>query len=207
MLFFVLILTLLMISLISSNRDSTLVLKEFKMDVSDEARKIITIKGRKSGFIAWLLTLMNLATETSLEVNRNDIRISDKSLFGEKNILITYKKGISHITCEYTRPFKLLLLSMFILLAGFLAVSYWGRELRYEGVGESVILVPCFIISIILAIVFYFKKRITIAFIANGGKNYVLNFSPSLIENVNIDLSKAKEVTDYINWLILVNKD
>jgi hypothetical protein len=192
-----------------SNRP-TIVLKKFILNPSAVDNNIITIVGRKSGLGSWLFTIIGLYPETHLIITEKDIRFRSQSLFGESNILMTLKGGVSHIRCGYAKPFITLLFAI-ITLCMFLfsqSVNYYGDEmLRHvrndsDGVGGigGVILLG---ISIVLFLMYYFNKSIAITIFPQGGGSFGVKFKPSLIENVDININKAREVIELMNTLII----
>jgi hypothetical protein len=188
------ILILLIIFLFTKNQ--TLVLKKFVLDPDNTEGNIVTIVARRSGFFSWLLThLFKISPETSLIATAKDIRFKFKSISTEENALITLKHGISHIYCKYQKPFWLLVLAIIVLLAGIV-----GGIAEEDG---ELFVVPGLIISVILFLIFYFKKSILIRVETTSGTKYRITFKPSFIEGQDVNLAKAQEVVAVIQNQIL----
>ena len=193
---------ILMTMLFSSFRGRTLVLKQFVLKPDDADGNIVTIVARKSGFFAWLLThLFKISPETSLLVTTKDCCFRKKGIASEDNVLVTLKQGISNICCKYQKPVWLLVLSIVVLLGGIIGASIAGEE------GNSELIAPTFIgnlvFSIILFLVFYFKKSIAIVINTTSGAKYGIKFKPSFIEGEDVNLEKAKELVSVIQNQIL----
>jgi hypothetical protein len=93
-----------------------MVLKKFSLNQVLDDGNLVTITGRKSGLLSWLLTLTGIDPEVGFVVTAKDFRFYNKSLFGEKNIVMTLR-NVSHINCEYSRPFWYLVFAVLSLLA------------------------------------------------------------------------------------------
>jgi hypothetical protein len=171
---------------------SSMVLKKFSLNQNPDDGNFVSIIGRKSGLLSWLLTLIGLDPQVEFIVATKDLRFYNKSLFGEKNIVMTLK-NVSHINCEYSRPFWYLVFAILSLIM-FL-------------IGDSGIALGFLVIAIILLLVFYFNKSITIMVETFGGAIYKVKFKPSLIENVNVNLDKARKVVELINSQIIKEQE
>ncbi|MDR2026012.1 MAG: hypothetical protein LBQ01_00445 [Prevotellaceae bacterium] len=108
-------------------------------------------------------------------------------------------KNTAHIRCKYHRPLSVL---FFAILS--LAGALYYANIPY---GNSSLLTVLTIISVILFLVFYFNKHITIVVETCGGKTYQIGFKPSLIENVDVTLGKAQEVVELINSQIIKEQE
>jgi hypothetical protein len=190
---------LILLWIISLFGKETLVLKKFLLEPDNVGGSIVIIVARKSGLFAWLLThLFKISPETSLSATTKDICFRHKRISSEENALITLKKGISHIYCKYQKPFWLLVLSFVVLLAGVIAFIVDD----YDDYGTPV-LIASIIISIVLLLIFYFKKSIAIVIESDGGTKYGIKFKPSFIEGQDVNLEKAREVVKMIQNQII----
>ncbi len=198
-----LILLLILWGIISSLGRKTLVLKQFLLEPDNVDGNIATIVARKSGFFAWTFThLFKISPETSFLATTKDICFRYKSITTEENALITLKKGVAHIDCKYQKTFWLLVLSIMVLLAGIIGFIYFKESYYDENMALSV-LIAGVVVSIVLFVVFYFKKSIAIVTETCGGTKYGIKFKPSLIEGQDVNLEKAREVVKVIQNQII----
>ena len=186
------------ISLFRGGKYKTLVLKKFLLEPDNADGNIATIVARRSGLFSWLLThLFKISPETSMTVTKKDLCFKYKSISKEENVLITLKNGIAHIYCKHHKPFGLLVLSIVILLVGIIASAILKQEYEYEEL-SSPVFITSLIISIILFLMFIFKKSIEIMVETCGNTKYRIKFKPSLIEGQDVNLDKAREVIKVI---------
>jgi len=182
------------ISLFRGGKYKTLVLKKFLLEPDNADGNIATIVARRSGLFSWLLThLFKISPETSMTVTKKDLCFKYKSISKEENVLITLKNGIAHLYCKYHKPFGLLVLSIVIFFAGMIGFIYFKGSYYDEDMALPV-LIAGVVISIVLFVIFYFKKSIEIVVETNGNTKYGIKFKPSLIEEQCVNIDKAREV-------------
>ena len=87
---------------------NALVLRKFEINQSSSADKIIDIVGRKSGFVAFLLTVLGLDATTSLRCTRDRVEYKASSLFGETSITVPLNQ-VTGIVGGYKKPLELLI--------------------------------------------------------------------------------------------------
>ena len=198
-----LLLLILIIILIISFVYSSFVLKKFILEPNNVNGNIVTIVARKSGIIAWLLThLFKISPETSLLATTKDVRFKYQKISREDNALITMKSGISNIYCQFKRPIWALVISVIFLLLNINTIALMindGIAEQGEVIAASFgLLIP----SIILFLVFYFGKSISIIIESHGTKHRI-KFKPALIEGEDVNIERARDVVKVIQDQII----
>jgi hypothetical protein len=190
------VLIIFIIYLIDSTKNPVLnmVLRKFILNpVATDNENLVTILGRKSGLIAWLLTLIKIYPEIGFIVTAKNLRFHNKSLSGEMNTVMTLK-NVAHIRCEYYKPFWTLVLAIICVL--FFIISASDSDI---GIAENIFLT----VSIVLFLIYSFNKSILIVAETCGGKIFKVKFKPSFIENVAVNLDQARSVVEIINAQII----
>jgi hypothetical protein len=173
-----------------------MVLKKISLNPVPDDGNLVTIIGRQSGLLSWLLTLIRIDPEIGFIATAKDLRFYHKSLFNEKNIVMTLR-NVSHINCGYSRPFWYLVFAVLSLLAFVVDIMN----------ADDIAGVFYLIVAIVLLLMFYFNKSITIMVETNGGATYKVKFKPSFIENVDVNLEKTKQVVELINSQIIKEQE
>ncbi len=169
---------------------TTLVLTQVKINRIPEDNTLIYIKGRASGLISWILNLMKLAADGSLLVTTEKAHFNSSSLSGDTDHVVSLKNGVASVSCEYHRSISLLIWAAVTAFTGFI--------LLLTGVGFTSFLLAL-VLAGIFCLIYYFNKNIVICLETKGGAIFGLRFKPSFIENINMDMSRAKEIVEIIN--------
>lgn len=171
----------------------TLVLREFDIAKPDSDRPLITIRGRASGLISWLFTVIGINSETSLIVSQQSILFRSASLYGETQQVVPFSK-ISSTQCGYYKPITYLLLAGIILVLGI-------------GVGLTKNMAIVVFISLVLAalflIAYWLSKQVSISIETFGGMVLTIRFKRSVVENVPVDIEIAKNAIDIISYKVV----
>jgi hypothetical protein len=175
----------------------TLVLKKFeikKATVSDKD-EIINIIGRAGGLISWFLTLIGLETEYYLKVTAREIRIKRSSLFGQYHDVAALT-SVSSVHCGYLKPIGYLFIAILLIISGLFTwiIRDDGSVSHFLG---GLILGSFFIL------LYWLLKKIQILVLTRSGYPIGLVFKRSVIENVPVDIEKAKLTVELINNLIV----
>lgn len=143
----------------------------------------VRLVGRKSGLIAWLLTLCGVDTTTKLEVYADRVEYSYGSLSGNILEVIPLSK-VSNLLCGRCKPVILLFWAVIAFFAVFMTF------------GLSLILTVVFI-------VFYFLKKTTlVSIIPNSASETSIAFKRSLIEQKNISDEEAQQIIKIVAMLV-----
>ncbi len=160
---------------------AALVIKE--AEVNENGPLYIKIKGRKSGLLAWFLTLIGIDTTTTFEVYENRIEFTEGSLSGRIKEMIPLA-SISNLGTGYMKPIIWMVWAIVALL----------------------LIIPTFGISIIFMLLFgflyFFRKSMILYAIPNSGSGAIIIFKRSLIENVNITEEEAYKIIALITELV-----
>ena len=171
-----------------------LVLKRFELneDLNNKAVPFVSIEGRKSGVISWILTFIGIAATNSLESNSEQVIFKTQSLYGESNSFIPLT-AVSELTGGYTRNFTYLMLTVIFIIFGIVSVFAAGPFGLIAGL----------VLAVIFGILFWLSKRLEIVIVTNGGSRSGLAFKRSLIGNVAVDIDKVKKAIGIINNTVL----
>jgi hypothetical protein len=192
----------------------TLVLQEFS---ADQQTGEVRIVGRSPGIVAWFLTLIGLDNRTFLVTDARQIRFRTASLFGQMDIVVPVNRCAS-MNCGYAKPIGLLILAgVFVLAAFVLAPSlsqYYSAQMSMRrafdsapagGYGYALILMLIPLgLALFCAVLYALRKSISMTFETNGGMIFGLKFRRSIIENVPVDIDRARYAIDLITHAILL---
>jgi len=177
---------------------SALVIKSWKANNKpiDGDENYIKIIGRQGGLIAWILSRMGIDPTTTILVGSERIDFSTASLAGTQSRLIPLQNVCSSYY-GYHKPWKIAL--------GILLFFLWISVTISESGGGAWSLVT-FVIGTIIAIIYYFLNRtLTLGFVENSGVVIGIKFKRSVIENVDINQSEAKNVCKLLQELFEKN--
>lgn len=185
-----------------------LVLQEFS---TDQQTGEVRIVGRAPGVIAWFLTLIGLDNRTYLITDARQIRFRTASLFGQMDIVVPVNRCASMI-CGYAKPIGLLILGVVFIIIGLFVLptlmqSSWSHSGYYGGPPASAVaLVGILFLGLgVVCFIFYaLRKSISMTFETNGGMVFGLKFRRSVIENVPVDIDRARYAIDLITHAILL---
>jgi hypothetical protein len=186
----------------------TLVLQEFS---TDQQTGEVRIVGRSPGIIAWFLTLIGLDNRTFLVTDARQIRFRTASLFGQMDIVVPVNRCAS-MNCGYAKPIGLLILGVVFIVFGLIALPSMmemgsPRRGYYGGPPASAValVVLAFLAFGVVCFIFYaLRKSISMTFETNGGMIFGLKFRRSIIENVPVDIDRARYAIDLITHAILL---
>ena len=169
---------------------AVLVVKEAK--INEKGPVYVKIKGRKSGFIAWLLNLIRVDATTTLEIYENRVEFTEGSLYGRLITLIPLS-ALCTVSTGYVKPFTYLILAAICLILTVASVP----------LGMAAAAVLPLILAIIFGVLYFLKKTISISITPNSGQGASIRFKRSVIEGVNIDEKEAYKIIAIINALFL----
>jgi hypothetical protein len=172
---------------------ATLVLKKFNLNYNPTSLQddVVHVIGRQAGILGFLLSLAKIDPITEIKVNSERVEFRQASFFGQTT-LTTPIPAITGIMGGYTKPKTLFFSTILFAILGLVAAT--------EGVG---MLIACWLISLILFILYILKKDMSL-YLQNGGDNlWGLTFKRSIIENVAVDINKVNEAVQLINDRVL----
>ena len=168
-----------------------LALKE--KEINSKGPRYVRLVGRKSGLIDWLLNLCGIDTTTVLEIYNDRIEYKYSSLSGIMLEVIPLSK-VSNLVCRYFKPIILLVIAIILFLWECFNSLTWGNF----GPDFWILL----FIALICRIYYLLKKSTLISIIPNSASNTSVAFKRSLIENLNITESEAKQIIKIVINLV-----
>ncbi len=174
----------------------TLVLRKAHIDDRPSASTLVEVTGRASGFISWLLTLLKIEPVTTLLVSPSDCSFKSTSLMGIKHVFVPLY-DISSTACGYHRPLYYLFFAG-VIGASSLLVPDIRAQSGFFWVGM--------LLALGLVLAYFLTKKILISVETNGGHVLGLQFKPSVIENVSVDLAQALKLIRVVNNAVLSAK-
>lgn len=171
----------------------TLVLRKARIDDHENAATLVEVTGRAAGIISWLLTLLKIEPETSLVINRSECSFTSASLMGVRHVFVPLYE-VSSTACAYHRPLY------YLFIAGVIAASsLWVADITSQR--------WLFWVTVLLALAsflaYFLRKQIRVSVETSGGAVFGLQFKPSVIESISIDLPQAIKLIGVVNNAVL----
>ncbi len=164
---------------------AALVIKE--AEINENGPLYVKIKGRKSGLLAWFLTLLKIDVTTTFEVYENRIEFSEGSLSGRIKEMIPLSM-VCNLGTGYLKPVIWMVLAIIFLL---LAIPTFGITL---------------IFTLLFGFFYFYRKSMLLYAVPNSGSGAIIIFKRSLIENVNLTEEDAYRIIDLITKLAEQNR-
>ena len=152
-----------------------LVLKQFS---TDQYSGRVYVVGRQPGFMGWLLSAIGVDANTELTVTPAEVTFRQASLFGE-TVTVCPVSRVACASAGYAKPIE------YLIIAGLTAVTV--------------------IIPIVMIVLFFLEKRMFIMVETTGGGSFAIAFKRSLIEGVEVNQEKAKEVLQILHRNVMVS--
>lgn len=168
-----------------------LVAKEFA--VKEEGPVYARVVGRRSGLLAFLLSLLGIDPTTTLEVRKNGIELTVSSLSGRVSTMIPLS-AVCNVGAGYQKPIGMLVVAIFLTVVA-LGSFFSGGPIAF--VGSFALLV-----AIILVIAYYLNKTLSIFVIPMSNLGDGFRIKRSVIEGVNVDEQTAYRMIEVIASLI-----
>lgn len=161
---------------------AALATKEFSIMPDAPGGLYVRIIGRKSGFLAWLLSLIGIDATTVLEVFEDRIVLKSSNLSGALTTTLPLA-SVCRTSSGFFKPVLYLVLGVLTLP---LVLTIIGA------------IVP------ILFFVFYFlHKSLLISIESHSGGIMAIAFKRSVIEGIKVEEADAEKVVAIINRLLL----
>ncbi len=182
---------------------SALVIKAWKAESKpiDDKNNYVSITGRESGLIAWVLSLMGVDPVTTIRVGMDRVEFSSSSLAGTQSRLIPLQ-SVCSTYYGYHKPWKAAVGIVAFFL--FLGTSFASDAARTGTLGNGAsIFLGAGAVGFIFALVYYFLNRtLTLGFVEGSGHVSGIKFKRSVIENIDINEAQAKAVCTLVQRLI-----
>jgi hypothetical protein len=178
-----------------TNTGPSLVLRRFGAHAEPCDGEFVTIVGREPGLVAWLLTALGLDAEWRLIVSGKTVAFRKTSLYGEQESLVALD-DIASAHCGYKKPIGLLVAAAALGVLSLVAAAY------LSGARTSQFALIPLVLAVILAILYFTQKSLSVGIETKGGMMLSLNFRPSIIENVRVDIEQTRYAVRIINALI-----
>jgi hypothetical protein len=178
-----------------TNVGPTLVIRRFAACANPGEGEFVTIVGREPGLIAWLLTAIGLDAEWRFVVTGKTVAFRKTSLCGEQESLVALD-DIASAHCGYKKPIGLLIAAVGLGVLALVGAAY------LSGIRASQFAVVPLVLAVVCAVLYFTQKSLSVGVETKGGMVLSLNFRPSIIENVRIDIEQTRYAVRIINALI-----
>jgi len=174
---------------------SALVIKEWKTDTKpiDDKNNFISITGRPSGLIAWILSLMGVDPTTRILVGVDRVEFTANSLAGTESRMLPLQ-GICSTYYGYHKPWKQAL--SYFSIGFFIAYFLMAAQLFTPA------LLVIFAGAVIGLVYYFLNRELTLGFVENSGVISGIRFKRSVIENIDVNEEQAKSACVIIQKLI-----
>jgi len=181
----------------------TLVIKHWKAETKpiDQNNNFVTIIGRRSGFVAWLLSQLRIDPVTTILIGLDRVAFQNSSLAGTESRLIPLQ-NVCSTYYGYHKPWKaaMSILLTFAFLGGSLGASIAEQGSQGGAFMSFIVLTG---IGLAVSLAYYFLNRtLTLGFVEQSGVILGIRFKRSMIENIDINQEQAKSVCLIIQRLI-----
>ena len=178
---------------------SALVIKSWRAETKpiDEANNFVSIVGRESGLIAWILSKVGVDPTTRITVGTERLEFGAASLAGTEQRIIPLE-SISSSYYGYHKPWKAAVSIFFMFLIFAMSSARAGSGFT----SLIIFLVTVLIGGGIAALVYFLNRTLTLGFVENSGVVSGIRFKRSIIENVDINQEQAKMVCLLVQRLI-----
>jgi hypothetical protein len=169
---------------------ASLALRKFNLSEAESENIIVDIEGRISGIIGWLSTVIGINAKATLLVTNREVSFRSSSLFGERH-WVAPLSNIASTHCGLYKPIGYLVIGIAIVLIGVFA----------EPIGE--IKFSLIFLGLVLIIIYILSKKLAVSLETAGGSIMGLNFKRSVIENIPVDINKARHAIELINRKVI----
>ena len=176
-------------------RRASLVLRSFEVHCTPQppGQPLVEIVGRPAGIVAFVLTILQLQTQTTLSATDLGIEYEAASLSGQLRKFIPLSR-VASMAAGVHKPVS------YLIVAGSLFVL---GALFSMSTGSSILLVIALLVVAILLALYFVSKSVLLEITSNAGIEISLCFRPGVIEGVPVDAEKAMEAAGVIRDLIL----
>mgnify|MGYP003320717206 CR=1 FL=1 len=172
-----------MSSFASAAARAALVVKEIK--INEEGPRYVHIVARKSGVIAFLLSIVGIDSTTTFDVYEDKLEFSQGSLSGYVKSCMPLS-SMTVATGGFVKPFMELVIGLLLVFPG--SIFTFGISA---------------IIGIILVIRYFLSKTLLVQVVASSGWDATICLKRSVIEGVEINQAAADKIVDIIKNLVM----
>lgn len=178
---------------------TSLVLRQFELRDNPRTPElpIVEIVGRHAGIIAFILSILRLANQSTFRVNSSCVEFESSSLFGQKKKFIPLN-SVASMTGGLHKPIGYLIAAVVVLFLGIVG------SLEFK---SAIPLAVMIIIAAVFVIGYFISKSILLEVTSNAGIEISIQFRPGVIEGMLIDSEKALAATNVICDLILMKQN
>ena len=157
---------------------SPLVVRQIKISGKSEIdpKSMVYISARKSGIIAFILTMLGISSLYELKVNRKEIQYKKSSIFGITNQIIPIN-SVSNIMCGLSLPIHYLIFAVLSLLCGL----YYGFVKN-----NFIVFFTFLLVSIMFIGAYLLGKRVFLEIYPGAGPSIIMALKPSIIRDMPI---------------------
>lgn len=149
---------------------------------SPRSDEFFSLKGRRAGLLGFIVSTLGLDNIVTLGITPNHAEYRLSSLSG-KSVSHFPLASVTAVVSTLKKPIQYLMLAGFGVCAGLYQLAF----------GQSSISAVIFlIISGVLVLAFFLGKSIALELHNGGGQSMALQFYPSVIEGVRVDLVQAE---------------
>lgn len=182
---------------------SALVIKAWKAEGKpiDDKNNYVSITGRESGLIAWVLSLVGVDPTTTIRVGMDRVEFSSSSMAGTQSRLIPLQ-SVCSTYYGYHKPWKAAvgIVTFFFFFSGLIASIVAQEGARSSG---ATAMLGSTAVGFVFALIYYFLNRtLTLGFVEVSGYVSGIRFKRSVIENLDINETQAKAVCTIVQRLI-----
>lgn len=160
-----------------------LVVKEWKVDPNAEIP--VSIKGRKAGIVAWLLSLLGFDTTTTFELHENHVSLAEGSLAGQIREIVPLT-GACNIGTGYLKPFG--------YIAAAIGCFLWAMISMFNDNASGWAVIWQLILAVGFIVMYFLNKCMLIYVIPVSNSPIQIAFKRSVIEGVDVDAASARKV-------------
>ena len=172
-----------MSSFASAAARAALVVKEIK--INEEGPQYVHIVARKSGVIAFLLSIVGIDSTTTFDVYEDKLEFSQGSLSGYVKSCMPLS-SMTVATGGFVKPFMELVIGILLV---------FPASIFTLGISA--------IIGIILIIHYFLSKTLLVQVVASSGWDATICLKRSVIEGVEINQDTADKIVDIIKNLVM----
>ena len=167
---------------------AAMVVKEARIDENAECQ--VRIVARKSGFWAWLMSVLGIDSTFTLEVYRDRIESEEGSLCGRIKSVLPLS-ALDTYTSGYTKPFAYLVIGVILAVEGL--VGCFASKGSSGAISMGVLLagIGCLAVYALL-------KTLMLSFTTIGANGIYFLFKRSIIEGVPVDENFAVTVCEIV---------
>lgn len=171
-----------------------LVLKQFRVRSSPSRESpVVEITGRRSGLVAFILSMIGLDPTVSLTVTSTEVRQRAASMSGETVDILPLRQ-IASVHASMTSPIIILIMGILALLPGLLAVAVAeGEPEGFMALFPAVVLIVTYFVT---------GKKFSLAFITSAGGGVAIGFKPKTPSGQKLDLDRLNQVAEAVRDLI-----